>query len=97
MAVAFGQYTVDSVEKYVAAFTDPEVVAWRKENGIASWKILTSPGEPNQVSVIAEYPSIQAAKDFLANPKTRTIMKDSGIMGPPSITMMEIHKSGSHQ
>lgn len=95
MATGFAYYNVANVDKFVEVFTSEPVDSWRKENGIISWRIFKVAEEPNKVAIMAEYPTLEALHNFRVHPKSREVMAEAGMQGPPTFLEMETIKKSS--
>lgn len=62
---------------------------FRDENGVKSASVWQSVDDPNDVTVMHEFETAEAAKVFAANPKLREIMQELGVSGPPTIWFVE--------
>lgn len=65
--------------------TFDEVEAMRREGGETSAKIFQADGNPNHVSAVMEYTSLDAAKAWFANDDLKAKMMEAGVVGPPTI------------
>jgi hypothetical protein len=57
----------------------------RKEAGITQSTLWQSADDPNDVTIINEFPSIEQARAFAASGELRDAMRNSGLRGPPQV------------
>jgi len=60
----------------------------RKEYGSTGFQVLKSASDPNDLTVIMDYPSIEAAKSFATSDALKEKMKDAGVISQPEITFL---------
>ena len=51
--------------------------------------MLRLPADPNDVLVLHEFPTVEQAEAFAANPDLKAAMEASGVLGPPRIEIFE--------
>jgi len=61
----------------------------RREYGATGFQILKSASDPNDLTVIMDYPSIDAAKAFATSDALKEKMKDAGVVSPPEVMFLE--------
>ncbi len=61
----------------------------RKEAGSKGAKIFTNPQDKNEITVLMEVDNLEKFKKFMDSPDLKEKMKDSGMIGPPEITVLE--------
>ena len=62
-----------------------EVGPLRAEHGCIADAVLQLPGDPNDVLVTHEFPTVAQAEAFAADPALKTAMERGGVSGPPRI------------
>jgi len=60
----------------------------RKEYGSTGFQILKSASDPNDLTVIMDYPSVEAAKSFATSEALKEKMKNAGVVSQPEITFL---------
>ena len=81
------RHTVSDYATWKPAFDDH--AASRKEHGAIRHQVLRGIGNPNEVSVIIEFPATANAEAFLADPSLAEAMKSAGVQGAPTITLWD--------
>ena len=61
----------------------------RKEYGSTGFQVLKSASDPNDLTVIMDWPSVDAAKAFATSNALKEKMKDAGVISQPEITFLE--------
>jgi heme-degrading monooxygenase HmoA len=61
----------------------------RKEYGSSGFQVLKSAGDPNDLTVIMDWPSVDAAKAFAASDALKEKMKNAGVISQPEMTFLE--------
>lgn len=61
----------------------------REAHGCTSERVYQDADNPNQVAVVMEWPSRQAAEGFMGDPSLAEAMKRGGVLGPPTVTFGE--------
>jgi hypothetical protein len=72
--------------------------AWRKifdeddkrraEYGSTGVQVLKSANDPNDLTVIMDYPSVDAAKPFATSDALKEKMKNAGVVSQPEMTFL---------
>ena len=60
----------------------------RKEYGSTGFQVLKSTSDPNDLTVIMDYPSVEAAKTFATSDALKEKMKNAGIISQPEMTIL---------
>lgn len=60
----------------------------REEYGSTGVQVLKSASDPNDLTVIMDYPSVDAAKAFATSDALKEKMKDAGVISQPQITFL---------
>jgi heme-degrading monooxygenase HmoA len=60
----------------------------RKEYGSTGFQVLKSANDPNDLTVIMDWPSVDAAKAFATSNALKEKMKDAGVISQPEITFL---------
>lgn len=61
------------------------MVGTRKENGELSEQIFHEENNPNSLTILFDWNSIENAKKFSQSPELKAAMEKAGVMGPPDI------------
>jgi heme-degrading monooxygenase HmoA len=61
----------------------------RKEYGSTGVQILKSASDPNDLTVLIDWPSVDAAKTFAASDALKEKMKNAGVISQPEMTFLE--------
>ncbi len=64
----------------------------RKSGGFKVWGVYADVNNPNQVSVIGEFPTAAAAAAFTSSPKLKEVMEKAGVIGKPEIMVLNSAK-----
>ena len=81
---------VENFEKWKKAYS--EAGEFRKKSGIVIKAIYQSAEDERSISLISDYPSIEMAKEMLANPEWESNQRKAGVIGGFDITFCnEIH------
>jgi len=60
----------------------------RKEYGSTGFQVLRSASDPNNLTVIMEWPSVEAAQAFATSDALKEKMKDAGVISQPEMTFL---------
>jgi len=60
----------------------------RNEAGCTGAQVFQSPSDPNEITVITDWPSVDAAKTFVASPALREAMKRAAAISQPEILFL---------
>jgi len=60
----------------------------RKEYGSTGFQVLKSANDPNDLTVIMDYPSVDAAKAFATSDALKEKMKNAGVVSQPEMTFL---------
>ena len=61
----------------------------RSQNGITVSGVYTSVDDPNKVTIVTEFPAVEAVHGFLNNPQLKEDMQKAGIVGAPEIKILK--------
>ena len=83
MATLFVRHDVSDFEKWKQAYDafDGE----RQKMGVTDHGVFRDRDNPNNVTVYHDFETMQAAEDFVANPHLLEVLRDGGVVGPPSL------------
>ena len=60
----------------------------RSKAGIKLTSILESVDNPNMITMIGEAPSLEAIKNFMANPDLKVAMELGGVISKPEVKLL---------
>ncbi len=83
MARMFARHPVSDFEKWHQAYKD--VANFQKENGVTAEAVFQNADDPNDVTVIHDFATVDEAKAFASNDELKSIMQNAGVAGPPTI------------
>jgi quinol monooxygenase YgiN len=61
----------------------------RNRYGCTAAAVYRRADDPNAVTVICEFPSVDAAEAFQQDPRLAATMREAGVLGPPTVTYLE--------
>ena len=65
---------------------------WRQKNGERSYRIFHSAGNVNDLTLLFEWESPEAARAFLASEELKARMSSAGVKGQPRVELLaEVH------
>jgi quinol monooxygenase YgiN len=59
--------------------------ATRKANGVTAQAVYQSADNPNEITVVHDFPTVAAARAFAGSPELKEGMKAAGVVGAPTI------------
>jgi len=83
MATLFVRHDVSDFQKWKQAYDDFEPE--RTTMGVTGHGVFLDKDNPNNVTVYHDFETMQAAEDFVANPRLMVVMKEGGVVGAPSL------------
>ncbi|MSQ27978.1 MAG: cyclase [Dehalococcoidia bacterium] len=83
MATLFVRHKVADYAKWRKAYNDFDTE--RKTMGVTSHGVYQLDGDPNDVTVYHEFPTVDAAKTFAGSPRLKEIIVSAGVQGMPDI------------
>lgn len=60
----------------------------RKSGGELSHEIFQDASDPNRVTVINKWNSLENAQKFAQSPELKAAMAEAGVAGPPTVTFL---------
>jgi hypothetical protein len=65
---------------------------WRQKNGERSYRIFHASGNPNDLSLLFEWESLEKAHQFMASDELKKRMVSAGVKGQPQVQFLtELH------
>ena len=80
-------HAVEDYESWKPIFDDHE--ATREAHGSKGGQLFHREGEPNEVVVLFEWDSLDAAHEFAASDDLREKMAEAGVVGEPDLHFLE--------
>ena len=60
----------------------------RREFGSTGAQVFQAAGDPNDITAIMDWPSVEAAKAFAASASLKEVMKNAGVISQPDVTLL---------
>jgi quinol monooxygenase YgiN len=60
----------------------------RKEFGSTGYQVLQSASDPNDITAIMDWPSVDAAKAFATSASLKDAMKNAGVISQPDVSFL---------
>jgi len=60
----------------------------RKASGEISAQVLHDAGDPNSLTIINQWDSLENARKFASSPDLRAAMEKGGVLGAPSVSFL---------
>ena len=86
MAKLFVHHKVEDYAVWRNIFDDHEET--RREYGSTGYQVLRSASDPNDLTVIMDWPAVEAAKAFAASDSLKEAMKDAGVISQPEVMFL---------
>jgi quinol monooxygenase YgiN len=61
----------------------------RREFGSTGFQVLKSTSDPNDITIIMAYPSVDKAKAFATSDSLKEAMKNAGVISQPDVMFLE--------
>ena len=87
MAYLIVRHTVEDYGKWKPVFDQHGSV--RKAAGSKGVQLLRSADNPNDVTMLFEWDSLEHARAFTESPDLRAVMQRAGVVGRPDISFLE--------
>ncbi len=81
------QHTIEDYEKWKPAFD--EHAAMRQAAGSKGGFVLRNADDPNHITTLLEWDSLDNLRAFASSDALRDAMKEAGVSGPPSVFFLE--------
>ena len=65
-----------------------EVQPLRDKHGVSAADVLQDPADPNKVTVLHWFPSVDQAQAFVSDPGLKDAMAKAGVTAPPRIEIV---------
>ncbi len=87
MARLFARHPVADFARWHEGYKG--VADFQKANGVTAEAVYQSADDPNDVTVIHDFATADAAKAFAGNEELKKLMMEFGVSGPPTIWITE--------
>jgi uncharacterized protein (DUF1330 family) len=88
MTTAIVQHGVADYEVWRKIFDEHSVA--REAHGGSSVTVFRGAQDANAITVLMEFPSLDAAQAFVTDPSLKEAMGRGGVTGPPQISFLEM-------
>ena len=86
MVTVILSHEVTNFSEWKAGFDSGESL--RQQAGVKTIEVFNAVDNPNNVTVITEFPSAEAVQGFLANPNLKADMEKAGVIGAPDLKIL---------
>ena len=80
------QHQVEDFAKWKAVFDS--ALGMRQTNGEKSAQIFHDADDPNSLTLLFEWDSLENARQYAQNPDLKAAMQKAGVTGPPNISFL---------
>ena len=80
-------HTVEDYEKWKKVFD--EDASRRKSLGSKGGRLYRSADNPNEMTIVWDWESLEKARQFATSPDLREVMEKAGVVGMPQIIFLE--------
>jgi quinol monooxygenase YgiN len=87
MTTVILSHEVSNFSSWKKGFEDGE--ALRAQAGVKTHGVYSAVENPNQVTIITEFPSREAVQGFLSSPQLIADMEKAGVIGTPEIKILD--------
>ena len=87
MARMFARHPVADFANWYEGYKN--AAEFRNANGVIAGKVYQHADDPNDVTVVHDFATADAAKAFVGNEDLKKIMAELGVTGPPTIWITE--------
>ena len=87
MATLLVHHKVQNYSAWRKVFDEHDKV--RREYGSTGFQVLKSASDPNDLTVIMDYPSVDRAKAFATSDSLKEAMKNAGVISQPEVMFLE--------
>jgi quinol monooxygenase YgiN len=86
MATMLIQHKVKSFTEWKKVFDS--VAELRKSSGEVSTQVYQDASDPNKITVVNKWNSLENAQKFAHSPELKAAMEKAGVDGPPSVSFL---------
>ena len=83
MATLIVHHKVEDYGKWRKIFDDHDET--RREFGSTGFQVFQSASDPNEITAILDWPSVDAARAFATSDSLKEAMKDAGVASQPEL------------
>jgi quinol monooxygenase YgiN len=83
MATMFVRHTVSDYKNWRKVYD--EFASVQKAKGVTAESVYRAADNPNDVTVIHEFASVEAAQSFAQSSELKNAMRNAGVVGAPTI------------
>jgi quinol monooxygenase YgiN len=83
MATMFVRHTVSDYKNWRKVYD--EFASVQKAKGVTAESVYQAADNPNDVTVIHEFASVEAAQSFAQSSELKNAMRNAGVVGAPTI------------
>ena len=87
-ATLFVRHTVADYDAWRKVYDDAGA-AVRTKHGCTAQAVMRAPGNPNDVAVTHEFPTVAQAEAFASDPDLKAGMDQAGVTSPPRVEIFE--------
>jgi quinol monooxygenase YgiN len=80
-------HKVADYSKWRKVYDETEVT--RRKFGMTSAHVFRAASDPNEITVLTEWPSIDQAKAYATSPDLKSAMQNAGVISPPDVAFLE--------
>ena len=86
MATLYVNHKVKDYTTWRKVFDD--LTAMRTGHGCTGHKVYQAPGDPNNVTILTEWKTIDNAKEYSTSEDLKAGMKDAGVISQPDVAFL---------
>lgn len=87
MATLFVRHDVEDFDRWKGGYDEARSI--RDEGGVREDGVYQDADDPNDVTVYHVFDSVEAAREFVSDPRLREVMGQLGVTGEPEIWVTE--------
>ena len=86
MATLYVHHKVKDYATWRKVFDD--LTSMRTGHGCTGHKVYQAPGDPNDITILTEWKSVDHAKEYATSNDLKEGMKDSGVISQPDVAFL---------
>jgi quinol monooxygenase YgiN len=86
MATLFVHHKVKDYTEWRKVFDD--LTSMRTGHGCTGHKVYQSPSDPNEITILTEWKTIDNAKEYATSEDLKEGMKDAGVISQPDVAFL---------
>ena len=87
MAQLFVHHQVADYTKWREVYDSMD--ATRRQYGMTSARVFRAAGNPNEITIQTEWPSVEHARAYATSPDLKTGMEKAGVISQPDVAFLE--------